>query len=80
MTCGQPRNSPAKRPFARRRTPIRPGDEGAASPARGRVTHAEREISLAGAVKGGIAWGGPTEVAAKVNQNLKEFSSLKYYK
>jgi hypothetical protein len=34
----------------------------------------------AGAVKGGIAWGGPTEVAAKVNQNLKEFSSLKYYK
>jgi hypothetical protein len=34
----------------------------------------------AGTVKGGIAWGVPTEVAAKVNQNLKEFASLKYYK
>jgi hypothetical protein len=34
----------------------------------------------AGTVKGGVAWGGPTEVAAKVNQNLKAFSSLQSYK
>jgi hypothetical protein len=34
----------------------------------------------AGTVKGGIAWGGPTEVASKVNQNLKTFSSLASYK
>ena len=34
----------------------------------------------AGTVKGGVAWGGPTEVAAKVNQNLETFSSLQSYK
>ena len=34
----------------------------------------------AGTVKGGIAWGGPTEVASKVNQYLKVFGSLQSYK
>ena len=31
-------------------------------------------------VKGGLAWGGPTEVASKVNQNLKAVSNLASYK
>ena len=34
----------------------------------------------AGTVKGGVAWGGPTEVASKVNQNLKAVSNLASYK
>lgn len=54
--------------------------KGEAKVARKRSRPTDLGAKKAGTVKGGIAWGGPTEVAAKVNQNLKAFNSLASYK
>ena len=41
---------------------------------------AEQHLFRLDPARRGIAWSGPKEVTAKVNQNLKAFSSLQSYK